>query len=147
MRNAILALVLPAALAVGSPAVAENSTSVGGFTVHHNAFSTSTLTPEVAKSYGIQRSKYRGMLNISIIREQAGTTGRSVTGNVDTQIVTLTGQRSDIPMREVKEQDATYYLGEFPVRDQQTLNFVVTVTPAGSDEAIVVKMDQQFFTD
>ena len=41
------------ALTLLSPlsAFSENSTTAGGYTVHYNAFTTSTLTPEVAKAY------------------------------------------------------------------------------------------------
>ena len=77
-RREFCALFLASALLPPLSALAENSTTAGGFTIHHNAFTTSTLTPEVAKAYGIQRSKFRGMLNVSVIKEKEGTTGTSV---------------------------------------------------------------------
>lgn len=139
----LLALVLLAPLC----ALAENSTTAGGYTVHHNAFTTSTLTPEVAKAYGILRSKYRGMLNISVIKEAEGTTGTPVPARVDVETVVLTGQRTPLPMREIKEQEAVYYVGEFPVQNNETVNFRIEVTPEGTDETFIIKMEQQFFTD
>jgi len=128
-------------------AVAENSTTVGGFTVHYNALTTSTLTPEVAKAYGIQRSKYRGMLNVSVIKEKEGTTGTPVPGRVQAKILALTGQGTSLAMREIKEQRAVYYIGEFPIQDQEKVNFAIEVTPEGTSETFIVKMEQQFFTD
>lgn len=128
-------------------AVAENSTTVGAFTVHYNAFTTSILTPEVARAYGIQRSKYRGMLNVSVIKEKAGTTGTPVPGRVQVKTLTLTGQSTPLSMREIKEQGAVYYIGEFPIRNQEKVNFAIEVTPEGTSETFIVKMEQQFFTD
>jgi len=128
-------------------AVAENSTTVGGFTVHYNALTTSTLTPEVAKAYGIQRSKYRGMLNVSVIKEKEGTTGTPVPGRVQVKTLALTGQGAPLAMREIKEQRAVYYIGEFPIQDQEKVNFAIEVTPEGTSETFIVKMEQQFFTD
>ena len=139
----LLALTLLSPLSV----LAENSTTAGGYTVHYNAFTTSTLTPEVAKAYDIQRSKYRGMLNVSIIREKEGTTGTSVPASVDVKTMLLTGQNMPLTMREIKDQDAVYYIGEFPVQNEQKVNFVIEVTPEGTDDVFIVNMTQQFFTD
>jgi len=142
-----LSLLLAFALLEPVSALADNSTTAGGFTIHHNAFPTSTLTPEVAKAYGIQRSKHRAMLNVSIIKEKKGTTGTSVPGRVDTKTVILTGQSTPLPMREIKEQDAVYYVGELPIKNEEKVNFVIEVTPEGTTDTIIVNMEQQFFTD
>ena len=146
-RRNFCALLLASALLTPLSALAENSTTAGGFTIHHNAFPTSTLTPEVAKAYGIQRSKVRGMLNVSVIKEKEGTTGTSVPARVDVKTLILTGQTSRLPMREIKEQDAVYYVGEFPVQNGEKINFVIEATPEGTTEAFVINMEQQFFAD
>ena len=146
-RRNFCALLLASALLTPLSAMAENSTTAGGFTIHHNAFPTSTLTPEVAKAYGIQRSKVRGMLNVSVIKEKEGTTGTSVPARVDVKTLILTGQTSRLPMREIKEQDAVYYVGEFPVQNGEKINFVIEATPEGTTEAFVINMEQQFFAD
>ena len=140
-------LFLAGALLAPLSVSAENSTSADGYTIHHNAFSTASLTPEVAKAYGIQRSKFRGMLNVSVIQDKEGTTGTSVPARVQASSVPLTGQSSPIPMREIKEQDAIYYVGQFPVQDQETVNFAIEVTPEGAPQTYKIKMDQQFFAD
>ena len=140
-------LLLAVFLLVPPAILAQNSTTAGGYTVHYNALPTATLTPEVAKTYGIQRSKFRGMLNVSVIKEKEGTTGSSVTASIDVKTVVLTGQATPLAMRELKEQDAVYYIGEFPVRNEEKVNFVIEVTPEGTSETIVVKTEQQFFTD
>ena len=147
IRRQFCALLLSSALLTPVLALAENSTTAGGFTVHYNAFTTSTLTPEVAKAYGIQRSKVRGMLNVSVIKEKEGTTGTSVPARIDVKTLILTGQTSHLPMREIKEQDAVYYVGEFPVQNGEKINFVIEATPEGTTEAFVINMEQQFFAD
>jgi len=146
-RRQSCALLLASALLTPLSVLAENSTTAGGFTIHHNAFPTSTLTPEVAKAYGIQRSKVRGMLNVSVIKEKEGTTGTSVPARVDVKTLILTGQTSHLPMREIKEQNAVYYVGEFPVQNGEKINFVIEATPEGTTEAFVINMEQQFFAD
>ena len=148
MRIPHIIILLGALMAlVALPVLAENSTKAGGYVIHHNAFSADTLSPDVAKAYGIQRSKYRGLLNVSVIKEEAGTTGASTPARVEVNTVNLTGQKSRIPMRELKDQGASYYFGEFPVQDQQTVSFVIDVTPEGSTETYSTKLSQQFFTE
>lgn len=144
-----LATVLAAAgLIVGAPTLADDhSTKAGQYTIHHNAFTADTINPDVALAYGIQRSKYRGLLNVSVIKEQAGTTGQSTPATVDVDIVNLTGQKSRIPMREIKDKDAVYYIGEFPVYNQQTIDFEIQVRPEGETQAHSVRMSQEFFTE
>jgi Domain of unknown function (DUF4426) len=147
-RPISLATVLAAAgLMIALPVLADHSTQAGQYTIHHNAFTADILNPDVALAYGIQRSKYRGLLNVSVIKEQAGTTGTSTPATVDVDIVNLTGQKSRIPMREIKDKEAVYYIGEFPVYNQQTINFEIQVTPQGETQAYSVKMSQEFFTD
>lgn len=147
MKPLRFSLLLAFILLLPFSAVAENSTTAGGFTVHYNALTTADLTPAVAKAYGIQRSKNRGMLNVSMIKEKEGTTGTSVPGRVKVKTKVLTGQGTDLSMREIKDQDAVYYIGEFPTQNLEKVNFVIEVTPAGTRESIIVKMEHQFFTD
>ena len=147
-RSLSLAAVLAmAGLALSPLALAEESTQAGEYTIHHNAFRADTLSPDVARTYGFQRSKHRGLLNVSVIKEQKGTTGISTPATVDVDIVNLMGQKSPIPMREIKDQEAVYYMGEFPIYNEQTINFEIRVKPQGETTTRVVKMSQEFFTD
>ena len=126
---------------------AENATHASGYTIHHNAMTTDALTPQVAKAYNIQRSKARGMLNVSIIKDKAGTTGQPVKAKVSAMASNLlTGHARLIDMREVTEGNAVYYIGDFSVGNQETLNFELHVTPKGSKQPLTAKLSQQFFT-
>ncbi|MCB1760316.1 MAG: DUF4426 domain-containing protein [Gammaproteobacteria bacterium] len=146
-RDAITALALLAALSLCTVVSAENSTREGIYTVHHNAIPTAILTPEIAGSYNIVRSKYRGLLNISVIQEKAGTTGTAVTAEVRAQSINLIGKIQDIAMREIREEQAIYYIGEYPIVDNETLTFNLEVTPSGSEKPIKSSLKQQFFID
>jgi hypothetical protein len=129
------------------PTWAENSTSIPGYTIHHNAISTASLDPAIANKYGIQRSKYRGMLNVSVIKNVPGTTGKSSMAVVLAKATNIRGQMISIPMRMVKEGDAIYYIGEFRIADQETLNFELQVQPRGETRFYNAKLSQQFFID
>ncbi len=146
-RTSFSGLLCAAALLIPAWASAENSTNADGFTIHHNAFSADTLTPEIAKAYGLQRSKFRGLLNVSVIKDVPDTTGTPVPADLKAEILLLTGQKSPLVMKEIREGNAIYYIGEFPVQNAQTINFAIEVKPQGSDKAVRIRMDQDFFTE
>ncbi len=125
----------------------ENSTKVDGYTIHHNALTTDFLSPTVAKAYNIRRSKNRGMLNVSVIQDVPGSTGKSVTARITATAKNLIGQSRQVPLREVREEDAIYYIGDFLVGHREQLNFELEVQPSGSDEKYVARMSREFFTN
>jgi hypothetical protein len=138
-------LALLAGLGTGL-ALAENSTKVPGFTIHHNAITTDQLAPDVARSYGIQRSRNRGLLNVSVVKDAPGATGTPVTATVKATSRNLQGLIREIAMREVRDGTAVYYLGEFPVEHAETLNFAVQVRPEGGTTSYTAELSQEFFT-
>jgi len=130
---------------------AEQSSTFGDYTVHYNAFSTDILTPEVAKAYGIQRSKSHALLNISVLKKVMGTTGEPVRARVQATATNLSAQLRQLNVRELIDEQsdskAIYYLAETQVTDGETLKFSITVTPAESSASTTVTFDQQFFTN
>ncbi|MBL3527490.1 MAG: DUF4426 domain-containing protein [gamma proteobacterium endosymbiont of Lamellibrachia anaximandri] len=128
-------------------AIAENSTSIPGYKIHHNAIPSASLDHGIANQYHIQRSKYRGMLNVSVIKEVPDTTGKAVSAIVLAKAVNIRGQLISIPMRKVSEPNAIYYIGEFRIADQETLNFTLEVKPEGETRFYTAKLKQQFFID
>lgn len=125
---------------------AENSQDFGDYVVHFNALSTDMLPPSVTKQYAIKRSKNRGMINIAILKKMLGTTGQPVAASVKASATNLTGQRRDIKLREIREDTAIYYIGDFPITHEETLRFTVTVQPEGQPDSYEVRFKQQFFT-
>jgi len=128
-------------------ALAENSTKANGYTVHHNAIPTAMLTPEIASQYRIVRSKYRGLLNVAIIRDQTGTTGQPVSARVRAVVANLAGVMQEIRLRQINEGDAIYYIGECPIVNGETLRFSIEVTPNGTRQLIKAQLSQDFYID
>jgi Domain of unknown function (DUF4426) len=124
----------------------ESSKDFGDYVVHFNALGTDQLTPEIAREYGIVRSESRIMLNVSILRKgEGGMT--AVPGGVSASAINLTGQLSDIAMREIPEDEAIYYIGELPVTDGETLIFTIDVTPLNEPSRFTIRFKKQFFVD
>ncbi|MCG8428662.1 MAG: DUF4426 domain-containing protein [Chromatiales bacterium] len=137
----LLALLLPL------QGMAENSTKAEGYTIHHNALPVTTLSPDIATTYNLIRSKYRGLINISVIKDIPNTTGKAVSARVDAYSTNLIGKRHNIKLREIREKEAIYYIGDFPIVDQETLKFFLEVQPEGHDTPIKTTLSQEFFID
>lgn len=129
-----------------STAVAGEPQVFGEYTVHYNAFNTDTLQPAMAKAYDIVRSKNRGMLTISIIKESEGSSGKPVRANITISASNLTGQFRKFKVREVDEGDSIYYLSDFHVAHEEILNFALQILPEGSAKPVTVEFRQKFYT-
>jgi hypothetical protein len=127
-----------------STGYAESSTALDDYIVHYNALSTESLPPSVARVYGITRSQNRGLLNISVLKKGEGFEG--VEASIDVSATNLTGQLRKIKLRKINEDNAVYYIGEFSVTDQETLDFVIEVTTA-DNKSTTLRLRQQFFTN
>jgi len=124
------------------------SVSHGNYVIHYNAIRSTFLTPDTAREYGISRSRNRAMLNISV-QEKTGTGPETIAvpAKVHATATNLSGQMKGISMREIRDGNAIYYIGEVGVNDQEILDFNVEVTPQKQSNPYVVKFREQFFTD
>lgn len=135
-------------LAVAGSAQAQQAREFGEYTVHYNALSTSQLAPQVAQSYGIQRSPSRALLNITVLKDTVDNGDAPVRATAKATATNLTGQRREIQMREIRDPEgAVYYIGELRVRNLETFDFAVSVTPEGETEALEFGFRQQFYTE
>jgi hypothetical protein len=123
----------------------ESAKDFGDYVVHFNALKTDQLTPGIARQYGIVRSHNRAMLNVTILKKVPGTMGTGVTGSVSASAINLTGQLKVIAMREIKEENAVYYIGEMPITDGETVVFTVDVTPINEASRFTVRFKKTFF--
>ncbi len=146
MRTFVIALTL-AAMSFAAPARAEQFSEIGDYIVHYNAITTNILSAEVASAYGISRSKSRAMLNIAVLKKTEDGLGEPVEATIDIAARNLNGQRKDIELRLISEQDARYYIGEVNIANMETLRFAMTIAPAGSEQSYDVDFSQQFYID
>lgn len=130
-------------------ALAESSTRHGDYTIHYNALQTDILDPAIANSYGIKRSTKRGLLNIAIRKNQEQNAfGEAASGDVSATWSNLNGQMGKISLREIREKNAIYYIGEFAIRNEETLTFNITVSiPASRLASKNISFRKQFFVN
>jgi len=139
MKTAWMSCLL--ALLMTLPLRAEQMKELGPWQVHYSAFNSSFLTPEVAKTYGLERSRYNGIINIAVQDKQGKAQSVSVTGEAKN----LTGAIRDLSFQEVKEGDAIYYLATLPYRNEDTYQFTLKIMGGGQQQ--ILTFQQTFYVD
>ena len=139
--NLFLAAFIPAV------AFAEQSKIFGDYTIHYSAFTTDTLSPEVAKQYQIQRSKNRAMVNISVLKNEQGSIGKPVRAKIEGAVKNLSEQLRTLQIREVVEEGAVYYITVSTVANLETLKYDFQITPEGEQTVYQISFQEQFYTN
>jgi hypothetical protein len=141
MKRLLAVLCLCSAAAV---AHAEISQKFGPLEIHYNALTTDELLPEVARAYKIDRSKTRGLVTMSVLKQNKMGVPTPVPAKLSVYVTNLSQQLANVEMREIREGTAIYYLGEFRVTPPDTLKFTATVEVAGEPRREMV-FDQKFY--
>ncbi len=131
-------------LAIAPLLASAGEKQFGDYIVHYNAFPSDFLSPAMARTYGITRSRHRAILNISVMKVQKIGPPKSVDAKVEARAVNVYQQVKPLDLRRIEEPGAYYHIAEFPVRDQETVNFEITVHVDGQTLG-PIKFQQQFF--
>jgi hypothetical protein len=143
MRNLCAVLVLTASLC--GVASAEQKQQVGHYDIHYMALGSTFLTPSIAKSYGIERSRYTGLINIAVL-DNSIEGKPAVAVEISGVANNLLDARMDLSFKEIREGDAIYYIAQVPYRDDQEINFQIDIK-RGNELNTNLKFKQKFYVD
>ncbi|MGI2259781.1 DUF4426 domain-containing protein [Shewanella sp. GXUN23E] len=131
-------------LALCFPVSADQQT-VGDYVIHYQAFGSTFLTPSIAKAYGLQRSNYTGVVNISVLHaNEKDSPGVPV--EITGVAKNLLDSSINLKFREIREGKAVYYIAEVPYRNDETIHFQIGIKH-GRQLNTTLKFKQSFFTD
>jgi hypothetical protein len=138
----------PEQRAMPAQALDETFKDFGNYEVHYNALRTDELSADIARTYGIQRSRNRVMLNVTVLRKEAEHAPRQpVEATVTADAYNLSGQLKDLQLRRVSEGEAIYYIGDVSIAGSEILVFDISVTPTGEAAPFNVKLKREFVSD
>ncbi len=121
---------------------AEQKMTLGKWDVHYIVVNTSFLTPDVANQYGIIRSKYSALVNLSVLdSESLEAQNVSASGTA----TNLLGNAQPLRFKKVAEGDAIYYLATFPFENADTYRFSIELQRGETTRTL--KFQQKLFTD
>jgi len=126
---------------------AESFVSSGDYEMHYNAVRTDQLTADIARAYGIERSKNKVLLNVSVLNHSNGNS-IATEANINVTARNLNNQVRDLPLRRIAEGNAIYYIGEADIGNgAETLVFEISAIPNGSNNTINAKLTREFFAN
>lgn len=123
---------------------AENMKKLGKMNVHFIAIGSTFITPEIAKIYDIKRSRYNGLINISVLdNSKEGTPAKrvSIVGKAKNNI----GQSKQLEFQEVTEGSSIYYLAQISYDNEETIHFDLTINDGIETQQLT--FSQKFYVD
>ena len=112
-----------------SVVLADSIRDFGKHVIHSNVMSTSSLDTRVTQQLGIVPSDGRGVLNIAIMRKTSeDSMGKPTSGKVTAHWSDANGMMGTIPIREIRDQDAIYYIGEFDIPRSAAITFDILIS-------------------
>lgn len=118
-----------------------------GYVIHYSAFNASFIKEKVAKAYNLNRSRYRGMINIAVHRKLKNGETRPVVVQLSGRATRLSGSESPLEFQMVGEGDSIYYLAETIIANNELLRFSIHIKPTPQHSPIKLNFEQTFFTE
>jgi len=129
-------------LIFSSQANAEQKQVLGSWDVHYIALNSTFLSPDVAKKYGIVRSKFNALINISVLdREEKSAQSVILTGEAKN----LMGVVKKLTFKQVKEGKAIYYLAVLSFSDLE--QYRISINISDGLEQKTLKFQHKFYAD
>jgi hypothetical protein len=118
--------------------------TLGNWDVHYIAFPSTFLQPKIAKHYGIERSNYAGVVNISVLDNRAKDTPAQKV-KIKGVAKNLIGHVINLEFKEVVEGDSVYYIAPIKYRNEETYRFELEINQG--KEFKNLKFQQKFYVD
>lgn len=134
-------LLLALLLSSGRALAQQGQHAAGDYTVHYNALPSAFLTPEIARQYGVLRSRVRGVLVVSVLRQ-----GSPVRVRVEAQAGAPGEPLQPLELRLVETNGTPSYIGSFAIASGESRQFRLRVEPP-DDAPIHIGFTRQFFDD
>ncbi|MFH1494792.1 MAG: DUF4426 domain-containing protein [Pseudomonadota bacterium] len=116
----------------------------GDVDINYNVVTTDTLSPKVARAYGIARSKNRLLLTVVVTRMDEGNIPRPVSAEVTAHTVNMIQQERPIKMRNITEGEAIYYIGDFGFTSPGFMRFTLNVAESGVAKPYKIEFQRNF---
>ncbi|WP_213610603.1 DUF4426 domain-containing protein [Pseudoalteromonas sp.] len=116
---------------------------LGPWQVHYIAFPSTFIQPQIAKTYGLERSGYKGIVNISILKNNADKTAQKAV--LQGTAKNLLGNKQTLNFKEVIEGDSIYYLAQVDYTNEEILRFDIAIEQGNKFQTL--KFQQKFYVD
>ncbi|WP_413400784.1 DUF4426 domain-containing protein [Pseudoalteromonas sp. KJ71-7] len=116
---------------------------LGPWQVHYIAFPSTFIQPQIAKAYDLERSGYKGIVNISILKSDADKAAQKAT--LQGTAKNLLGNKQTLNFKEIVEGDSIYYLAQVDYTNEEILRFEIEIQQGNQFQTL--KFKQKFYVD
>lgn len=143
LKQGYKALLIATLFCLNQPSIAAQFKTFANLEVHYTALASTFLQPDIAQKYAIKRSKYNGIINISVLDKNADN--KAVTAVISGSGQNLLGQTHSLSFVEIKEKDALYYIADYPFTNEEIVNFNITIK--AQNKTNILKFQHKFYVD
>ena len=133
-----MALLLWAAAAAAQGAkTIESHQDFGDYRVTYSVFNSDFISPDIARQYNLVRARDRAFVNISVSKKgELQGMSAGISGNA----TNLIQQSRPLEFKEIRDQDAVYYLAPLRFENEESLTFNIDlVMPDGSSQQLTFR--------
>lgn len=108
---------------------AEQKQDFSNLEVHYIALPSTFIEPYIAKQYGLKRSKYTGLVNISVLDKNQQLL--PIEANLIGSGRNLIGQTEHLKFKKITEGKSVYYIATYPFTNEEIVKFDVQIKAQG----------------
>ncbi|WP_432454353.1 DUF4426 domain-containing protein [Agarivorans sp. QJM3NY_29] len=144
MRKYLLFSFVSSLLLFAFPSQAEQKVLLGDYEVHYMALNSTFIPAEVAKVYQLERSRYKGLINITVLDAKAkGKPALAV--KISGTAQNLIGNQNQLEFQEVREGDSVYYLAQLRFSNEETFRFEILIGEGPKQQRL--KFNHKFYVE
>lgn len=147
MKFILYSFIAAVALILLSAPINAQEKEAGDYVIYYNAFNSSFIQPNVAKSYNLPRSGTTGILNVSIHKKNDQHRPDAISVNIQGRAKNNLSQIEELAFREIKEEQAIYYLADFQFRNQEEIDLSFVIRIPGMQQPIELSLSQKLYKD
>lgn len=133
-------------LVATAAAQTETERDFGDYIVYFNVVNSSLLTPEVAEQYDIIRSRRSAIITIAVQKKSTQDTV-PVEAILKGDVRNIVGQLRPLEFLRIQEGRAIYYLSDFQVADNESLDFHINIRPDANAQGFDLDFTKQVFVE
>lgn len=133
------------AVTLNSRADSPNAQHFEQYSVYYTIFNSTFLLEDVAKNYGLKRSKYESILNIAVV--PSGKSFGGLPAQLSGSVTNLMQQQKSLDFKKIDEGDTVYFLAPLRINGEEVVHFDISVTPENTDTALQVIFTKKLYSD
>lgn len=120
-----------------SASLFAQSRKFGNLEVNYTALPSTFIQANIAKTYGIKRSKHIGLVNINVRDKSKKLTSQKAT--ITGTGKNLIGQSIPLKFKQITEGDAIYYIAPYQFTDREMVNFDIQIKTGNKNNRLAFK--------